>query len=353
VWGLLIVFVASVLAQWTSVWSKALHVGWAVSMPFLCAFAVAYTLHPLIAMLERRGCPRVLAVLIVFLVLVMAAIVLVQHCVPLFAAQLTELREHAPALSARVHDVFDALVRNDRLPEPIRAAILQTITGIQQRMTRFVGSVVGELANVLNVVFVVLLVPVLVFYVLRDGPVLRARALHRVPLLWRSRVVALVSAMDAQLGQYVRGQLLIAVLVGVLAYVGYAIVGLQYALLLALVVAMANVIPYVGPLIGAAPALIVAGFSSPSLLLGVAIVNGSVQLLENHVISPLLIGKSVHVHPLVVVLVLLLGGELAGVVGLMAAMPVYVLCKVLWQHVRPHGLWWAGRQDRAVRDASS
>ena len=118
-----------------------------------------------------------------------------------------------------------------------------------------------------------------------------------------------------------RGQLLVCLVVGILAYVGYMLIGLPYALLLASIVGLMNVIPYLGPFIGAAPAVLVGLSESWKLALFVVAVNVVVQILESNVVSPQIVGRTLKLHPLVIILALLIGGQLGGILGLILAVP--------------------------------
>ncbi|MGZ4106239.1 MAG: AI-2E family transporter, partial [Tumebacillaceae bacterium] len=130
--------------------------------------------------------------------------------------------------------------------------------------------------------------------------------------------------------------LLVAVIVGGLNYIGLLIIGMPYALLLSLIVALTNIIPYIGPFIGAAPAILLALTVSPMMALKVLIVNLIIQQLEGNFISPLLIGRSLKMHPMLIILAILLGGEMFGMVGLIVAIPVVAVGKVLLQHLVLH-----------------
>jgi len=154
-----------------------------------------------------------------------------------------------------------------------------------------------------------------------------------VPRAHRKNVIKLVIDIDTALGNYIRGQFLVCLLVGLLAYVGYWLIGMPYALLLASIVAVFNIIPYLGPFFGAAPAIIMASTISIKMVLLVVAVNMAVQILEGNVISPQVVGRTLHMHPLLIIFALLVGGELAGIVGLILAVPFFAVMKVIIQHI--------------------
>jgi Predicted permease len=163
--------------------------------------------------------------------------------------------------------------------------------------------------------------------------VIERAVLKYVPRARRQGTVRLLKEIDAALGSYIRGQLLVSVCIGVTAYIGYLVIGMPYPLLMAAFVALFDIIPYLGPFLGALPALIMALTVSWKMVLLVIIVNTLCQFLESNVISPQVVGKSMNMHPLTIIFVLLVGGELAGVVGLLLAVPFYAAMKVVAQHL--------------------
>jgi predicted PurR-regulated permease PerM len=158
-------------------------------------------------------------------------------------------------------------------------------------------------------------------------------ALQYVPRGSRKHAVRLMKDIDEALGSYIRGQFLVSICIGILAYIGYLLIGMPYPLLMAGFVALFDIIPYLGPFFGALPALIMATTVSWKMVLLVIIVNMVCQNLESNVISPQVVGRSMHMHPLTIIFVLLVGGELAGVVGMILAVPFYAALRVVVQHV--------------------
>ena len=131
----------------------------------------------------------------------------------------------------------------------------------------------------------------------------------------------MLKEIDEALGNYVRGQFLVCL-----------IVGMPYALLMASIVAVFNIVPYLGPFLGAAPAVVMASTISWKMVLMVIIVNWLCQLLESNIVSPQVVGKKLHLHPMLIIFALLVGGEIAGIVGLILAVPLFAVLKVIIQH---------------------
>lgn len=185
----------------------------------------------------------------------------------------------------------------------------------------------------INALLNVFILPFLIFYILKDFDVFERTIVSFLPGAHRKEIVHVLKEIDTALGNYIRGQFAVCIIVGMLAYIGYMVVGMPYALLLASVVAVFNIVPYLGPFLGAAPAIIMASTVSMKMVIYVVIVNVLCQMLESNVVSPQVVGRSLHLHPLAIIFALLVGGELAGIVGLILAVPVLAILKVIVQHV--------------------
>src|SRR5699024_1793130 len=136
-----------------------------------------------------------------------------------------------------------------------------------------------------------------------------------------------------QVGSYIQGQIIVATCIGILLFIGYSIIGLDYAITLAIVAAVLSVVPYLGPTMAISPAIIIAVVDSPFMLLKLAIVWIAVQFLEGHFISPNIMGKTMKIHPLTIMLTLLVAGNLFGIVGVILGIPGYAILKVIIQYL--------------------
>jgi predicted PurR-regulated permease PerM len=168
---------------------------------------------------------------------------------------------------------------------------------------------------------------------LKDTKLIERSILAFFPIRHHKNVLRLFRDIDTALGNYIRGQLLVCLVVGVLAYIGYRWIGLPYPLLLASSVAVFNVVPYLGPFLGAIPALLVALTISRKMVVSALIINLVIQMLEGNVISPQIVGRTLHLHPLLIIFALLVGGEVGGIWGMILAVPFFAVCKVVVEHV--------------------
>jgi len=304
-----------------------------VLLPFVIALIVSYVLNPIVNALNRRKVPRTVAVLLIYAMFALSVTVVLMNVIPVFVTQLTELNEHLPEVTMRAQSMIIDLNRNDFLPESIRMGINNALYEAEQQLAASIAGIVGRIGSTVGAVFVAFVIPFLAFYMLKDMQLIEKTVLTFVPTNHKRRMIRLVTDIDKALGNYIRGQFIVCVIIGLFAYVGYWMIGIPYPLLLAALVGIFNIVPYLGPFIGAAPAIVVASTVSLKMVLLVVVVNFACQILESNIVSPQVVGRSLHMHPLMIIFALLVGGELGGVVGLILAVPTFAVGKVIFHHV--------------------
>lgn len=321
--------------------------------PFVLALVLAYIQAPAVARLERRGVSRLVATMLLALPGIGAIALFVFLGIPALSAQIAEFIQGAPVLLQTATDRLeqwqmqlqsrdlawlDEQAMVDRLRSIQPEAVIAWLQQRQEAIARGVwtgllgvGRGVGAILSLLGYVF---LTPIITFYLLRDWPTIQARLRELVPPPHRDRVIGFASEYDRLLARYLRGQVLAAAIVGVLTWLGFLIAGFPYALLLGVVAGVFNVIPYMGLVASLIPALIIAIFSaSPGIaLLKIVVVFAVVQMLDSSVIGPRVVGEAVGLHPVWVLLALAISGYFFGFVGLLIAVPLAVLVKLLLRH---------------------
>jgi len=305
----------------------------AVLAPFLVALVISYVLNPIVNLLHERKVPRTAAVLLIYAVFVTSLAVILMNVIPMFFRQVEELNQHMPELTMRAQLLADHYNRIIILPDSVKEGIDRAVEGLEKKLTDAVSNFLHNIGAVFNAVFLIMIVPFLAFYMMKDMNLFEKAALQFVPRSARKQVIRLMKDIDEALGSYIRGQFIVSFCVGVLAYAGYLIIGLPYPLLMAAFVALFDIIPYLGPFLGALPAVVVASAISWKMVLFVVIVNVLCQTMESNVISPQVVGRAMNIHPLTIIFVLLAGGELAGIVGLLFAVPFYAALKVIALHL--------------------
>lgn len=304
-----------------------------VLAPFLIAMIISYVLNPIVVLLNRRKVPRTVAVLLIYAVFLSSLTVIMMNLTPMFMTQLTQLNEHMPDFTIRAQGMIDSFNESEMLPDSVRAGINNSLYKLETGISDWVSNYINGIGSKLNVLFVAVTIPFVAFYILKDFQLIEKTVLAVVPKKHRRHVTRLLFEIDEALGNYIRGQFLVCMIIGFMAYIGYWLIDMPYPLLFASVVAVFNIIPYLGPYLGAAPAALMAATISWKMVLYVLLVNWICQLLEGNVISPQVVGRTLHMHPLMIIFALLVGGEVAGVAGLILAVPFFAVLKVIFSHV--------------------
>jgi predicted PurR-regulated permease PerM len=320
--------------------------------PLLLATVIVYVLSPIVAALERRGLPRWVGALVAYLVALVALFAMLSLLVPLLVAQLQTFSDRLPDLLAGfradldrqlgplgievpVGETIDVAAVQANVEQALQGGGLAAVAGV-------LGGLSGLALSLLQTVIVFTLGPVIGFYVLIDLPRLSVWVQTLIPPQHRAEAVEVGSKLHFVVGGFIRGQLLVALFVGVAASIGLAIVGLPFWLLVGVLAGVTNVIPLLGPFVagavGVSIALISDGVGLAALVLVVLVV---VQQLDNQIISPLVMGRNVQLHPLVVLLALVIAGTVYGVVGLLIAVPGVAAVSVLARHLWETRVPWA------------
>ncbi len=311
---------------------------------FLASLIITYILQPAVDVLHRRRVPRSAAILIVYAVIAAILAVVVLNLIPVISRQIAQLSSSLPAITAEVSRWIDMVnSRKTYLPNAVRTGIENALNQLEHRVEVAPTGLFSVVTSTLNAIFMAFVVPFLVFYMLKDAKAIGRGMVRMAPAKSKHRVRLVLRAIDDTLGGYVRGQFLIMLAVGLLSFIGYLIIRLPYALLLGAFLGFADIIPYLGPIIGIAPAVIIALTTSGwPMLVKVVIVNIAVQQIEGNILSPQIMGRTLHLHPMAIVAALIVGGEAGGVLGLILAVPALAVCKVVWtqwREARSHGAY--------------
>lgn len=193
--------------------------------------------------------------------------------------------------------------------------------------------ITGLISTLTGILLAIVTVPFILFYLLKDGEKLPKFILKMFPPRMRDDAAHLFHKADRQISSYIQGQIIVAFCIGVMITIGFLIIDMDYAIVLGFLAMITSVVPYLGPIIAITPAAIIAIVTSPIMLVKLAVVWTIVQLVEGKFISPQVMGKSLHVHPITIIFVLLTAGSLFGVPGVVLGIPGYAVLKVLVTHL--------------------
>ncbi|WP_042227789.1 AI-2E family transporter [Paenibacillus popilliae] len=312
----------------------------AVLLPVILAGVFYYLLNPIVDDLQEKGVKRVFTILLLYLLILGLLTIIVLAVIPVIRRQVMELVSNFPAFSAHIEKLLTDVIGSEyiqRFQQSIDFGTAKLFNTITERATRLLNhtwsSIGGFVGAVTETILALVTVPFILFYLLKEGTKLPTYMLEFVPTALRKQTDQVMSEMNHQLSSYIRGQIIISCCIGMLLYIGYLIIGLDYSLILAIIAACTSIVPYLGPVIAITPALIVALVTSPMMLLKLIIVWTLVQLIEGKFISPQIMGKTLRIHPLTIIFVILTAGDLFGVVGIILAVPGYAVLKVAATHL--------------------
>ena len=304
--------------------------------PFLIAFFLAYILNPAVGYFEGKGLKRVWAIACVYVLLFACLFVVGSRLFPIFIHELESFGQELPLMTAKGEELIVALqsqYQQSALPYSLRLALDNGLITIQAALQALVAGVVAGIVHALTHFIGLAISPVLAFYLLHDWHELIAAVLRTLPARWRHETVLILRDVDRVLSGVIRGQVTVAVIVGILVSTGLYLLDVRYALIIGILAGALDVIPYFGAFIGATPAVTVALLSSPVLALKVALLFFVIHQLEGTIIGPKILGENVGLHPLTVVFFLFVGEELGGLAGMLLAVPGGAVGKVLLSHL--------------------
>ena len=301
--------------------------------PMFASIVIAYLLEAVVGRLQRLGMPRMLAVLIVFLLFMTVLVFLLFGLIPLVSRQLTQLVQQLPSYTSQGLELLKGLPA--AYPDLISVAQVENMIGqlgqeaavvSQQLLTWSLASV----ASLIGLVIFLVLVPVLVFFLLKDKDLIIGWLTSRLPRE-RTLVNRVWSESEVQIANYVRGKVVEIIIVGAVTYVTFKVLGLQYAALLATLVGFSVLIPYVGAAVVTLPIALVAffqfgwGWDFGKIMIAYAII----QALDGNLLVPLLFSEVVNLHPVAIILAILVFGGLWGFWGVFFAIPLATVVKAV------------------------
>jgi predicted PurR-regulated permease PerM len=258
---------------------------------------------------------------------------------PTLQQQVNSLVKNTPNIVNDIRDFTVELQENEyiaRFQQDERFS-LEEISGkiadnLNAYLTAFGSNVINVISAITGFIVLLVIIPFVLFYMLKDGNSLPEQIIKFIPRQHEREGRDVLKDMDIAISSYIQGQIIVSIFVGVLIYIGFLIIGLEYSLVLALIAMFTNVIPFIGPFIGTIPSIVVAFFDEPIMALWVLIVVIIVQQLESNLVSPQVMGKKLDVHPLTIILLLLVASKFAGLLGLLLAVPTYAISKVVVLH---------------------
>ncbi|WP_367080946.1 AI-2E family transporter [Staphylococcus capitis] len=311
-----------------------------IAAPIIVSLILFYLFNPLVNLMERYRIPRLLGITIIYVAVVGIITLIVNLLIPIIGSQIEGLIKNSPHYLNKITQSIEKITTNSFLSSYM-SQVNDWLESAQKKIPSMLseyfdgfGSKLASFAEaVSNVGVVIVTTPFILFFMLKDGHRFKDYTTKIMPPKFRKDFHDLLEKMSVQVGSYIQGQIIVSFCIGVLLLIGYSIIGLKYPLVLASIAAVTSVVPYLGPTIAISPAIVIAIITSPWMLLKLVIVWTLVQFFEGHFISPNVMGKTLKIHPLTIIFILLCAGNLMNVVGVIIGIPLYAVLKVLVSHI--------------------
>ncbi len=293
-------------------------------MLILISIIFALAIEPIVDWFEKQKIPRGMAVLIIYILVGSLIFILVELLIPPIAEQASLLIENLPSIWDRIVENFSTLTAYSQ-QQGFSDNIQQGLAGLQSSLQTAATGVYNFLISVVWSIIDLIVVLVLVFYFAVYPKYAENTLMAILPGRYHADLYVLVGIVKKKIGDWARGQLILCLIIGLLSFCGLIFLLPRYALLLAVIAGLTEFVPYLGPIIGAIPALLLAmavGKNSFWVVLGVLALYVIIQELENNVIVPQVMKKTVGLHPITVILVMLIAAEIAGIIGLLLVIPI-------------------------------
>ena len=307
-----------------------------VMLPVILSGLLFYLLNPLVDLMEKYKINRVLAISIIFVIIAFLLIIGLAVAIPNLQRQVVIFAQNVPSYIEDADRVIDDLVTK-RLPDDFRPQLEQVLAQFSTQATAWASNISSKAVNWVSaiisgtsqVIVALIIMPFMLFYLLRDGKGLRDYITQFLPNKLREPVGKVLSDVNQQLANYVRGQITVAVIVAVMFIIFFKIIGLRYAVALGVTAGVLNLVPYLGSFLAMLPALVLGLIAGPVMLLKVIIVFIVEQTIEGRFVSPLILGSQLNIHPITILFVLLTSGSMFGIWGVLLGIPIYASAKVV------------------------
>ena len=305
-------------------------------LPMILTGLLYYLLNPMVDWMERHKISRTVGISILFVLIVLLIVWGLAVAIPSIQEQASSFVQNLPSNIQKIESQITGLLEDERF-EQFRPTALEMLDKVNDQIItfaqKFSSSAVNWASNLIStasqIVVAVLIMPFILFYLLRDGQYLNKYITQYLPTKWRVPIGTVLSDVNSQLSNYVRGQVTVAVIVAFMFSILFSIIGLNYSVTLGVMAGFLNLIPYLGSFLAMIPAVILGLIAGPFMLLKVLIVFMIEQTIEGRFVTPLIIGSSLSIHPITILFVLLTAGQMYGVLGMLLGVPIYASIKVL------------------------
>ncbi|MFH0401446.1 AI-2E family transporter [Streptococcus sp. A23] len=332
-----------------------------ILLPMLLTGLLYYLLNPIVDWLEKYKITRTAAISVLFALIGMLLVWGLAVVIPSIQGQVVSFAQNLPSNIQKIESQVTTLLENEQF-EQFRPTALEILNKVNDQIVsyaqKFSSSAVNWASSLIStasqIIVAILIMPFILFYLLRDGQQLNAHVTQYLPTKWRSSVSKVLTDVNAQLSNYVRGQVTVAIIVALMFSVMFSVIGLSYPVTLGVMAGFLNLIPYLGSFLAMIPAVVLGLIAGPVMLVKVLIVFMLEQTIEGRFVTPLIIGSSLSIHPITILFVLLTAGQMYGVLGVLLGIPIYasikVVVKAAFNWYREYSGLYVEEGEQTVRD---
>jgi predicted PurR-regulated permease PerM len=293
---------------------------------------LASAVDPSVDWMQKRKIPRGVGILFIYLILFIVLSSVIYLIIPPIVQEASELASNFPKILDKVMAGFSAF-KEYTYQHGILDNVKESLGTISSNLQSAAGGVFSTVTGIFGGIFSFFLVLVLTFYMVVEENAIKKLIFSIAPAQHQPYIMQLINRMQKKIGMWLRGQLILSLIIFVVTYVGLLILGVKYALVLALIAGLTEFIPYLGPILAAIPAVFLAFTQAPMLALFTGVLYYIIQLVENNILVPKIMQKAVGLNPIVSIAVLLIGFKIAGVVGAILSIPVATAVSVFLKDV--------------------
>lgn len=308
----------------------------AILSPFLIGIVISYAMYPIILRFERKGIKRSIAIILVYIFTALVLYFLGMYVIPHIVNNARELISKLPEITGQYQGFFDSCIHKIKYsnwPPEVKELIFGQISNgtkiVQVYLSSALNKTISTVASAVIIILNIVLSMIIAYYFIKDVELLKRCGLMLIPKRMRNGAITTGREINNIVSHFIQGQLLTALIVGILETIGLYLAGIKYPFILGAIGGVANIIPYFGPILGAIPAVALALIESPYKALLAALVFVVVQQLDNAFISPKIIEGRLGLHPISTILAVLIGGEFFGIIGMLVAVPIMAIIKVI------------------------
>lgn len=298
----------------------------------IVSFIISYSIRPIHIRLIRTGLRSKSSSFIIIGMIFLFLISCITFLIPSIINESSNYSDAISGLQKFIEDIYKKLQPFGK--NKILFTVINNISNkIEANSISFMEGIFSFAVNIGSNLISIAVIPIISYYFLADGSYIYKRIINILPLNWRQIAQKTANDIDKVMGKYIASQFLLSLIIGMLTFIVLIVYKIQFPVILSMLNAFLNIIPYFGPLFGAVPCILIALLKSPSAALWVGIWIYLIQQLEGNILQPKITGESINMHPVAVILLLLIGEKSGGILGMILAIPIGVIIKIVYEDI--------------------